>query len=331
MKFKEFIGIDISKITFDVRIHNTQESNEFPNNKKGYDRLVKWVEKNTSVERLEIVYIFEHTGLYSHNLSIYLSENQIPFVLVPGLEVKKSLGISRGKNDIVDAKRIANYGFEKRDKLKLYKMPSEELIQLKSLLSLRDRLIKQRTGYKANLKEIKEIFVKTDNKILFETQEKMIKYLSKQINIIDRQMQDIINKDLELKEMYDLITSIKSVGMQTALYIIVYTNAFTKFENVRQFASYIGIAPFENSSGSSVRGRTRVSNLAFKKIKSLMDLCAKSAIVYNNEMKTYYIRRVDEGKSKMSTINIVRNKLLSRIFAVVKRGTPYVDLTKFAA
>lgn len=131
--------------------------------------------------------------------------------------------------------------------------------------------------------------------------------------------------------MFKLINSIKGVGPQTALFMIVYTNGFTKFKNWRKFASYCGIAPFPNSSGSSIKGRTKVSHLANKKIKSLFDLCAKSAIQYNREMKKYYERRIEEGKSKMSSINAIRNKLLSRIFAVVERKTPYVNFMKYAA
>lgn len=72
-------------------------------------------------------------------------------------------------------------------------------------------------------------------------------------------------------------------------------------------------------------------NLANKKIKSLFDLCAKSAIQHNLEMRIYYKRRLEEGKNKMSTINIIRNKLLARIFAVIERQTPYVDIRKYAA
>ena len=131
--------------------------------------------------------------------------------------------------------------------------------------------------------------------------------------------------------MTRLIISIKGVGKQTALFMIVYTHGFTKFKNWRKFASYCGIAPFPNLSGTSIRGRTKVSNLANKKIKSLFDLCAKSAIQHNPEMKAYYYGRLDEGKNKMSTINIIRNKLLARIFAVVERQTPYVDTMKYAA
>ncbi len=119
-------------------------------------------------------------------------------------------------------------------------------------------------------------------------------------------MASIIKEDDKLNEIYDLIVTVKGVGPQTALFLIVYTNAFTKFKNARKFASYCGIAPFPNSSGTSIRGRTKVSHLANKRIKSLLDLCAKSSIQFNPEMKRYYDKRVEKGKNKMSTINIIR-------------------------
>lgn len=113
--------------------------------------------------------------------------------------------------------------------------------------------------------------------------------------------------------------------------MIVFTEGFTKFDSWRKFASYCGIAPFPKTSGSSIRGRTKVSHLANKKLKSLLSLCAKSSIQYNEERKLYYQKRIDLGKNKMSTINIIRNKILARIFAVINRKSPYVDLMKYAA
>lgn len=331
MKIKQTIGIDISKLTFDVRIHSNQMYDVFDNANEGFKKMLKWVNKNNTFCEDETIFIFEHTGLYSHQLAVFLTEQQIPFVLVPGLEVKRSLGISRGKNDKIDAKKIAKYAYEKREELQTYIMPSKQLISLKSLLSLRVRLVKQRAGYKASLKEQKRVLVKKENKVLLESQEKIIKYLTKQIDTIEKEMDDIINKNDSLKAIYKLIISIKSVGPQTALFMIVYTNAFTKFAQWRKFASYVGTAPFPNSSGTSIRGKTKVSNLAYKRIKSLLDQCAKSAIQHNPEMKMYYQRRIEEGKNEMSTINIIRNKMLARIFAVVNRGTPYVDIMKYAA
>ena len=159
----------------------------------------------------------------------------------------------------------------------------------------------------------------------------MIGYLTKQIDKVDKKLNAIINDNEVLKNLFTLITSVKGVGAQTAMHLIAYTEAFTKFITWRKFASYCGVAPFPNISGTSIRGKTKVSNLANKKIKSLLDLCAKNAIQYNPEMSIFYKRRVEIGKNKMSTINIIRNKLLSRIFAVVDRKIPYVDIMKYVA
>ena len=112
----------------------------------------------------------------------------------------------------------------------------------------------------------------------------MIQFITKNIKDIELAMKDIINTDQELKSQYKLITSIKGIGNQTALFMITATNGFSKFKSWRKFAAYSGIAPFPNSSGTSIRGKTKVSNLANKKMKSLFDLCAKSAIQNNPEM-----------------------------------------------
>jgi len=159
----------------------------------------------------------------------------------------------------------------------------------------------------------------------------MIVELTKQINKINTQMQSIIDQDISLKETYKLVTSVKGIGMQTAIMIIVFTDNFSKFENWRKFASYCGIAPFPYQSGTSIKRWTKVSHLANKKLKAIINMCAISAIQHNPEMKVYYQKRVEQGKSKMSTVNIIRNKLIARVFAVVKRQTPYVDILKYAA
>ena len=331
MKILDTIGIDMSKLTFDVRIHSSQAYVQFKNSKTDFKELLKWSFKNSAFSKENILFIFEHTGLYSHQLAVYLTEQKVPFALVPGLEIKRSLGIARGKDDKVDATKIALYGYRLRDELNLYKLPTTQVLSIKRLLSLRERLVKQRAGFKASFKEQKRVLILNKNKTLFDVQEKMIAYLTKQINDVEKQMITLIKCDDKLKKQYELITSIKGLGMQSTLFIIAYTSGFTKFKNARKFASYIGIAPFPNTSGTSLIGRTKVSHLANKKIKSLLDMCSKSAIQHNPEMKKYYEKRVAEGKNKMSTLNIIRNKLVARIFAVVERGSIYVDIMKYAA
>jgi len=331
MKKKEIIGIDISKSTIDFVIHSNQMHFVVKNNNSGFNAMIKKVGKFSPYASDERLYVLEHTGMYSHLLTLFFTQNNIDFVLVPGLAIKRSLGIIRGKNDKLDAKNIALYGYRLREELKPSVIPKQVLIKMKNLMGLRDRMVKQRAGYRASLKESKSIYKKKDNKVFFEAQQKIIDQLSKSIKKIEQEINSLMQSDEEIYHLFKLITSVKGVGRQTAIYLIIYTNGFTKFENFRKLASYSGIAPFQYKSGTSIRGRTKISNLANKKLKTLLDLCAKSAIQHNTEMRIYYERRIAEGKNKRSTINIIRNKLLSRIFAVVKRGTPYVDVLKFAA
>lgn len=331
MNFKDVIGLDISKLTIDVVIHSSKEHFIVKNKLRGFKSILNKVYKLSSFDQNEIVFLLEHTGLYAHLICDFFTKNNTPFVLVSGMEIKRSLGISRGKDDKLDAAKIALYGYRRREELELYQMPNNNILKIKRLLGLRDKLVKQRAGYKACTNEQKRVYKRKDNELLFKCQEKMIHVMSLQIKQVDDEMKRIIYKDEQFLQMFLLLLSIKGVGKQTALYLIVYTNGFTKFKNYRKFASYCGIAPFPNRSGSSIRGKTKISNLAFKKIKTLLDLCAKSAIQYNTEMRQYYHKRITEGKNKRSTINIIRNKLLSRMFAVINRKTPYVDVFKFAA
>jgi len=331
MKIKEVIGIDISKLSNEACIHTSQLALNFENNKNGFKRVITWVQKNTRCKPEEIMYSFEHTGMYSFQLALFFTKKQYQFIITPGLEIKRSLGIQRGKNDKVDAKRIALYTYRRKDEIKPYVMPSKELFKIRQLLSLREQLVKHRAGYMATLKEQTRILVKNENKVLFATYDKMIRELSKQINKVEAEFSIIMSENPDVKKMYDLITSIKSVGPQTALYMIVLSNGFLSFKNSRKFATYAGIAPFPYESGTSIKGKTKVSHLANKKIKTLLSSCATSAIRCNPEMKAYYNRKLEEGKHKMSIINAVRNKILSRIFAVVNRGTPYINTYKFAS
>ena len=330
MEIKEIIGIDVSKLTMDCCHHSSGSYKEFDNNIDGIASMVSWSLQVSVVSKNKLLFIFEHTGLYSDQLIQFLGSGDYLFNVVPGLEIKRSLGIARGKDDRADAKRIALYGHRVKDEVKPFQIPSKTLDTLKRLMSMRKKLVTQRAGYTALLKEQKRVLSKQHNKVLFRVHQKMIITLDKQITIVEQEMKHLIEEDSELQNLYRLITSVKGIGGVTARFLIVYTTGFKSFETWRKFASYCGIAPFPYRSGTSIRGRTKVSHLANKEGKSLLSMCAVSAIQSNPEMKAYYNRRIDQGKNKMSTINIIRNKLLARAFAAVQRGTPYVDTMKFA-
>nr|WP_243771910.1 IS110 family transposase [Mucilaginibacter rubeus] len=166
---------------------------------------------------------------------------------------------------------------------------------------------------------------------IFQVYKSLIMNLTVQVKKIEEQIKAVIESDEAVKLNYQLLTSIKCVGPVLAANMIAYTHNFTRFATWRKFACYVGTAPFEHQSGTSIKGRTRVSSLSNKQLKKLIHMVAICACAYNPEMKSYYKRRVSEGKNKMSTLNVIRNKIISRMFAVVNRGSGYVDLMKYAA
>ena len=327
---KEFIGIDVSKLTLDVHLYFNKSHKVFSNDESGFKSMTKWIKQLVKDSSCSTKYCFEHTGIYSMALSIYLKENNESFYMVSGLAVKRSMGLKRGKTDKTDAFALAKYLFQNESDLSPTKLPTENIQKLQFLLSFRNNLVKQLAGYKTHKKECGSIYY-VDNNTIKQVVDQNIKNLKESIKQIDNEILSIIQSDNELDETYKNLTSIKGVGPVLGVTMIVITKNFTAFKTSRQLACYAGIVPFEHSSGTSYRGKTRVSSLGNRTLKSSLTMAAISSINYNPEMKIYFNRRVEEGKSKMSTINIVRNKLVSRMFAVVTRKSPYIETCKFAA
>lgn len=321
----EVLGVDISKLTFDAYLHCKESYQLFPNNKEGFSNLKKWLKHNKIVLE-ELLICFEHTGLYSFQLSEYLSFNNIDYVMESAIQIKRSLGLVRGKNDKIDAKRIAEYAFMRRDKLKLSKPTAKDIARIEKLLSLRETMVKHRTIYKVLLSENTRVSSKAEHKCFFNAQNKLLKELNRQIDKIESEILTIMKSNKEMYEVYCLATSVKGVGFVLGAYFISTTSCFSKFSNGRKYSCYCGTAPFEYSSGTSLNLKKRVNHMANKRMKSLLNMAARCVIVHDPELKVYYKRKIEEGKNKMSTLNAVRNKIIHRVFAVVNRGTPFVTL-----
>jgi len=331
MKKKDVIGIDVSKLTIDAYVKIAQVHAEFSNDNKGFRQLVKWIKKHTDCQIEELLICFETTGLYSLQLASFLSQINIDFVMENPIQIKRSMGMVRGKDDHIDSQRIAEYAYMRKENLKHTKLPSEELIKIQNLLAMRERMVRQKAGYQASLGEYKRVLVQQQQKDLFLLLNNMISALKKQILKADKILIEIIQSNKKLMNTYTLLTSIKGIGVILAANIMVTTICFTKFNDSRKYACYCGTAPFKYSSGTSIKGRTKVSQMANKKMKALFNLAALSAIRHDPELKLYFDKRKANGANGMSTINIIRNKIIHRVFAVIKRGTPYVVMAKYAA
>lgn len=327
------LGIDISKSKLDVVLISKEDVNQkvffnVKNNSKGVKSITERLKKR--IDLSTVLFCCENTGVYTHPLTSYLSEQGLDCWVVPAIEIKRSKGISRGKNDKTDARDIAWYSIRNIDKLKLYEAPGKELQQLKFLYSEREKLLKSISSFERT-QENKNFMDKDVYKVLVSTNVKTIRNLKASLKLIDQKIKEIIKSREELRQQVNLVRSVKGIGEQTSVYLVIATREFKDFSTWRKLACYSGIAPFEHTSGSSIKGKTKVHHLADKKLKSLLHMCAMSAIKHDSQLKEYYNKKKVEGKHSMLILNNVKCKLISRIFAVVNRQTPYVDINKFAA
>ena len=327
---KQFIvGVDVSKATLDFFFKPTHFSMRVSNCKTGFRQWIKLLDSMRSVGDQALV-IMEHTGRYSYRFESFLRAHDIAYCKIGSLQIKRSLGVIRGKNDKVDAERIAEYGWLRREVLKADHVISDTLRELQDLLNLRLKLVRDRSGYINRFKEMKASGSCTKSDYQGKLHLQTIAFFTRHIVELEKKIKGIIASDTKLQTDCDLLRSIKGVGWIIACYMICRTEGFTRFCNARKFNCYAGIAPFSHESGTSLKARSRVSHLANKEAKTLLNLAASSAIQHDHELKAYYLRKVAEGKSKMSCLNSVRAKLVARMFAVIKRQTPYIEMAKAA-
>jgi transposase len=327
MDFTNFIGIDISKKTFDLALIKENATGrmitaKFPNDHKGIVALEQFIRKQ-ELEKSQTLFCIEHTGLYCRVLSSYLVENQYAVWLEMPVQILRSLGVQRGKNDQLDAQRIATYAYTFKDKARLWQPPREEVQRIHDLLALRERLIASRKSILTPIEELEATGLSEVAISLKKHCKKSIEALNKEIEQIEKELDEIINNDTNLKSKYTLARSVPGIGKITALSLLFYTNEFSLFNSAKKLACYCGVAPFAKESGTSVRGKPRVSNFANKAMKKLLHMASMAAITSDAELRSFYERKVAEGKNKMLVLNAVRNKILHRLIAVLRRSTPF--------
>lgn len=331
-KYDLFLGIDVSKHTLDYCLLDDHckvlEKGKVNNEPSFLSKLfVKFEDENCS--RSSLLIVFENTGIYSKPLARFLNENNWDYSEVSALEIKRSKGVSRGKSDRVDAHQIAQYAFRSTDKIKLCTEPELIHQQLKILNTEREKTLSA-IGSFSRTGEAEAFLGKEVYKVVKTLNRQTLTALKKQLKLLDKKISELIHSNEDLKKKQKLLKTIPGIAEVGSVYLIMATKGFTRFQNWRKFACYCGIAPFEYSSGSSIRGRNRVNPLADKKMKSLLHLLALTSIRHDPELKLYYERKKEEGKHSLLALNNVKCKLVSRIFAVIKRETPFVKTHQFA-
>ncbi len=326
MEFDFFIGIDVSKDELDFAVRNTEGflyHREIANRPEAIGAFIKELCKIPGFDLSRAIFCMEHTGIYNNHSLGCLYKCKAHICLEAATQIKNSLGNIRGKNDKIDAKRIAQYAFDQQKKLSLWSPKREVIQELSSLSVTRLRLISVKKQLKTPLKEHGLFSSKKIVKQNITICAHALKAIDADLDRADKAIEKIIKADPELSRLFDLVTSVSGIGKVTATQILITTNEFKDIKDPKKFACYSGVVPFTDESGK-LKKKARISHMANKKVKMLLHMSALVAIQYNADLKRYYERMVSqEKKNKMSVINAVRNKLILRIFACVNQNRPY--------
>lgn len=310
-KYKETFGIDIRKDVFDV-YSNKIGHHQFKNDAQGFKAFSKIVTPKALV-------VMEATGYYHYRLAQFLYKNNHLVSVVNPLSVKRfiQMKLAKVKTDKSDAKAIFDYA--QFNEVPLYTALTDVQSECLQLFRLLDSYLKKRTATKNKLhgEEVLGIV----SKFVYRSLKRDLKHLDKEVTALEERLLELVKQ--EQQQQLTLLKSIPGMGVKTALFLIIVTDGFSKFENASQLCSYVGITPTIRESGSSVRGRSRISKIGNKKLRNLLFLCAFSACKHNKGCQEIYERIVNKGKSKKLALIAVANKLLKQAFAIAKSGRPY--------
>jgi len=326
MNYKHFIGIDVSKSWLDFTVMEKNQIllyKRIENNVKSIKAFFKGLKVFEGYQLCDTLVCMEHTGIYNNHLLNHLNELKANVCLESGLQIKQSSGLKRGKNDKIDSERIALYAYKNCEEIKLWQPKRNLLIRLHHLTALRNRLLNVLKQLQTPLKESAGFVNKKDLGQTKSFCKSSIAAATKDLKKLNDQIKSLIKADPELNRLFNLITSVTGVGTVTATEMIITTNEFKSITCHKKYACYSGVAPFEHRSGSSIRGKTRVSSMGNKNVKKLLHLAALSASICKGDMKNYFDRKVAEGKNKMLILNAIRNKIIARVFACVKQNRLY--------
>ena len=332
MSYQLFIAIDVSNHTLDITILNNNEKKMYEQIVNSDQSIKSFLKKLVSEQKIilqDCLFCLEHTGIYNSHFLKVMEEKKLGVCLESSVQIKQSGGLLRGKNDKVDSYRIALYAFKNKEFLTLWQPERTVIRHLRRLSGIRERLLNARKQINNTIKEDKKFIDKESSAQMMRCCKQSIKALEEDIKKTEEEIKKVIDNDEKLKELFLIIESVPGVGKITATEIVINTNEFRKINDPRKYACYSGVAPFEHTSGTSVRGKTRTSKKANMKAKSLLHMTALVAARFSDDLREYYERKVAEGKNKMNVLNAVKNKIIHRIFACVNQKRLYEKNYKF--
>jgi len=334
---KNYLGIDVSKLTFDVSLmvvikgqKQALVTNKFSNDAVGLKIFKLWLDERQVSFDTNSLLVIENTGIYHRLIWNFCTTYLLPVFIGNAADLKWSFGIARGKNDKIDSMRLCEYAYKNHEDIKPTTGLNKVLITLKDLLSNRSKLLKLKNAIKQTLNELKTSNDKTTQALMEKLNKSALEGLKKSIKQIDAELLKIVKQDASILANYNRMLSVPGIGKITATFIICCTNNFAIKVTGKQLANYAGVVPFENTSGTSIKGKSRVHFMANKELKSLLTMGALSAIQAYPEFTDYYERKIKEGKKHLQVLNAIKNKMLLRVASVVNLQKDYVNNYKKA-
>ncbi|MCP9237981.1 transposase [Lewinella sp. JB7] len=335
--FTFVLGCDVAKHSLSLCLlrHRDRFSlyrAEIPNTGVGVRTLVReLLRRYAATEGFELSQcrlIAEHTGIYTADLCATWLDLGGRLSLVDARRVQASLGsrYAYDKTDALDAVRLAEYGSRFADQLQEYVPPRAALSLIAHLHSLRKRLLLVRDILEQPLGELAgQAPLGATAQLIEELQQRPLEALRQSIVACEQQLAQVIAEDEALRRQFELVRSVSGVGQVCAWQILVLTGGFTRFtaQDAKAFCRYIGIVPRRFESGSSIYRHRGSPKRRGGSLKADLSMGLLAAIQYDPDLKTYYRRKRAAGKTHRVVANAVKNKIIERVFAVVRRGTTY--------
>jgi len=313
---KYFVGIDIASSTFTASVGGTPwkvvlKPQTFENTENGYLVFLEWL-ASYQVPAKQSVVCMEATGVYSEGLAYFLFAKGYQVAVQSPLEVKRTFKPNGPKTDAVDSLQIAEYACRHMDKLSFWHPRNEILEQIKALLATREQFVSQNVAHKNALQAIQRKMVRTP--VAEQAHSQMMEQFKKQIDAIDHEIRRLIESDPTFKEMLLLLLSIPGVGLLLSAHMILLTQLSLQHQ---ELASYLGIAPHEHSSGSSVFKHATSRHFGPAAVRKLLYLASCSVRTHQPQFQSYFARKTKEGKPAKVALNNIANKLIKIICAVL--------------
>lgn len=323
------LGIDVSKDKEDVALFDGKQAlgtGQFANTKAGFKKLNKWL-SNKGADQVWVC--LEATGRYGEQLAEYLFKAGHKVSVVNPARIKKyaESQLRRTKNDQIDAMVIAD--FCRTQETPLWRPPTPQKRDLQEMSRRLEALIEQRTRETNRLKSGQ------DCDIVLESLYDSLAFVDQQIAKLEVRLREHIEQHPDLKEEFDLLTSITGIGDKTAGKLMAELPDVNRFEHVGQVVAYAGLSPQQHISGSSVHKKSRLTKIGKQTLKKAMYFPALSAIRFNPIVKALAARLRERDKDKMVIVGAAMRKLLQIVYGVLKSGKPfdpnYANLSQAAA